>query len=238
MRNLVLVTLVISVLMLVLLRSRHHRRSQGFMAGGAPAIGGLFMSNLSNMINEQVSGFGGVSANNPNLKVDVKQIQKVADTHAKDYLENRNPKSCSASSWTDCPETGCCYEGKCRISEICYGYRVNAKEEAKRDRRGYTRCTASGYDQCPDTGCCYEGVCSEARICYGDKAPPKERTLIGDLINKINGPQKSGPVYGAPGSMSNGQGPCTKSSGNGQISECQSGCCFQGVCQPRQKCFG
>jgi hypothetical protein len=229
------------LLALIVVRKRQLRRvggMEGFQgAGAAGGGGGMVMGALGDMVNQQIAGV--FQGKNPGgLPIQQQQLAKMIGAHARDFLANPNPKSCTASDWDQCPDSACCYAGKCRSSEICYGYNVNAKEEAKRDKKGFRRCSASGFDQCPETSCCFNGVCSEARLCYGDKPPVENKGLSQVIAEKLGPAPVTAPQFGATGTMDNGQGPCSRSDGNGQKSECRSGCCIGGVCRERKKCFG
>ena len=221
--------IVLCVLSVAWKRKRCH---ESFMAG--PGGGGAGFS--ANAMGGAGFDFSGkIELNSEDLRT----IENQAAALARSMVENPNMKSCKTSDWTDCPKTGCCYSGKCHASELCYGYRANYDEEKRRDKKGFTRCDASGYEQCRDTGCCFGGVCSASHLCYGNKPLGKEaKGLVETIADRFAGTPKPMPLFGAAGSLENGQSPCTRSNSKDQKSECRSGCCIKGTCQPTKMCFG
>ena len=63
---------------------------------------------------------------------------------------------CTASNPQQCA-SGCCFNGKCAPSQICFG---DAAAQGG-------KCRASTWQDCPSSGCCVNGNCVDRSRCFG-----------------------------------------------------------------------
>lgn len=101
---------------------------------------------------------------------------------------------CTESSWKQCPDSGCCYQGQCAKTETCFGcvggsencickgdlscsaglQCVNNKCVKAPTGSTGTSCTGSTWDACPATKCCIDGHCQPTEQCFGCNTPGKK----------------------------------------------------------------